>query len=114
MIVQRVEHNRHRLRLLVHVCENSLERARGLLFRRRIQADTAFLLRPCRAIHTFGMAYPIDVVFCDSRGEVLDIVRKLPPWQVARAFDAQAVWELPAGAALALGLRIGDRLQPCA
>jgi uncharacterized protein len=113
MIVQRVEHNRHRTRLLVHVCEGSLERARGLLFRRRIAEDAAFLLRPCRAVHTFGMTYPIDVLFCTPRGVVLEIVRELRPWRVARAFDAHAVWELPAGAARRLGIRVGDRLQAC-
>jgi uncharacterized membrane protein (UPF0127 family) len=113
MMVQRVEHNRRRTRLQVHICENLLERARGLLFRRRIDQDTAFLLRPCRAIHTFGMSYSIDVLFCTPAGVVLEIVAELAPWQVARATDAHAVWELPAGAVRRLGIRVGDQLQPC-
>ena len=55
MIVHRVEHNRRRLRVLVHVCETRRERARGLLLRRRPDAQTAYLLAPCAAVHTFGM-----------------------------------------------------------
>lgn len=114
MIIQRVEHNQRRTRLQVHVCEGPFERARGLLFRHRLDAGSAYLLRPCRAVHTFGMTYAIDVLFCTPRGVVLGIVRNLPPWRVVRDLDAHAVWELPGGAAWNLGISVGDRLVPCA
>ncbi|MEO7774212.1 MAG: DUF192 domain-containing protein [Steroidobacteraceae bacterium] len=112
-MIQRVEHNRHRIRLQVCICESLLERARGLLFRRRLDHETAFLLRPCKAVHTFGLTYPIDVLFCDSNGVVVEIVHELPPWQMVRAEDADAVWEFTTGVARKLGIRVGDRLRPC-
>lgn len=112
MIVQRVELNRRRLRLLVHVCESFGERARGLLLRARLSADTAYLLRPCARIHTFGMTYAIDVLFCDAESCIVDLVEGLLPWRVAGHDAAYSVWELPGGSIHALQLRIGDRIQP--
>ena len=38
-------------------------RRRGLLGRDGV--DGAFVLRPCRQVHTFGMRFPIDVAWCD-------------------------------------------------
>jgi uncharacterized membrane protein (UPF0127 family) len=74
---------------------------------------TAYLLKPCSAVHTFGMAYPIDVLFCDAAGTILRIVPGLPPWRVARHAHAAAVWELRAGSAEQWGWRVGDRISPC-
>ncbi len=73
MMICRVEHNRRRLRMQVHVCESRFERGRGLLARRRPDHETAFLLRDCRAVHTVGLTYAIDVVFCDARGRIVRI-----------------------------------------
>lgn len=113
MIVHRVEHNRRRLRLLVHVCQTRGERARGLLLRRRPDGHTAYLLAPCSAVHTFGMTYPIDVLFCDPQGWVLEIVEHVKPWRMVRNGLAGSVWELRAGAASSLGIKPGDRISPC-
>jgi uncharacterized membrane protein (UPF0127 family) len=113
MIVHRVEHNRRRLRLLVHVCESRLERARGLLLRRRLDHQTAFLLAPCAAVHTVGMTYPIDVLFCAADGLILAVVEGLGPCRFARQAACSAVWEFRAGAVRALDLRPGDRINPC-
>lgn len=111
MITMRVELNRRRLRLLVDVCETGLERARGLLLRRPPGPQQALLIPRCHAVHTVGLWYPIDIVFCDAQGTVLGVVPRLPPWRMARFRGASAVWELPAGTAEALPLRVGDRLR---
>ena len=113
MIVQRVEHNRRRLRVLVHVCETFGERARGLLLRARPDPGTAYLLAPCGRIHTFGMFYPIDVLFCDGEDRIVELVETLQPWRIAGHASAQRVWELPPGSIRALALRLGDRINPC-
>ena len=113
MIIHRVEHNRRRLRVQVHVCQTRGERARGLLLRRRPDAHTAYLLAPCSAVHTFGMTYPIDVLFCDPDGRVLEVVEDLKPWRVVRNVFAESVWEMRSGAARLLGIQPGDRIKPC-
>jgi uncharacterized protein len=113
MIVHRVEHNRRRLPMHVHVCESRLERGRGLLLRRCPDQRTAYLLRECSAIHTVGMTYPIDIVFCDGDGWILNIVRGLRPFRFVRQEGASLVWEMPAGAADLWKLHVGDQISPC-
>jgi uncharacterized membrane protein (UPF0127 family) len=113
MMVCRVEHNQRRVPMQVHVCESRLERGRGLLLRRRPDIHTAFLLRNCGAVHTIGLAYPLDVLFCDGSGRILRIVSGLRPCRIARDGRASQVWELRAGAATHWGWRVGDAIMPC-
>lgn len=113
MIIFRVEHNRHRLRMQVHVCESRYERGRGLLLRRQPDAATAWLLPDCSAVHTIGMHYRLDLLFCDGRGRILRIDERVAPCRIARERRACQVWELRAGAARELGWQVGDEIRPC-
>lgn len=113
MRIQRVEHNRRRLHMHVHVCESRLERGRGLLLRRCPDRGTAYLLKQCSAVHTVGMTYAIDIVFCNGTGRILRIVTGLRPFRVARHPDAAQVWEVAAGVAAQWGWRVGDEIGPC-
>ena len=110
MIVLRMEVNRRRLRTMVHVCETQFERARGLLLRRKPSCDEAWLIPACRAVHTVGLWYPLDLAFCTRDGTVVELVTNLRPCRIARFPMATAVWEFPAGTAEKLELRPGDRL----
>jgi uncharacterized membrane protein (UPF0127 family) len=114
MMVFRVEHNRHRLRRMqVDVCETRFERGRGLLLRPRLDGETALMLPRCRAIHTIGMHYAIDVLFCDGRGRILSIHEKVGPCRIVRNQEARHVWELASGCARRWGWCVGDRIRPC-
>lgn len=114
MIICRVEHNRHRLRRVqVQVCQTRLERGRGLLLRRRLDPETALMLPHCRAVHTIGMHYRIDVLFCDAEGRILSIHERVAPCRIAREPRASHVWELDAGTARRWGWAVGDRILPC-
>jgi uncharacterized membrane protein (UPF0127 family) len=114
MITFRIEHNRHRLRRMqVRVCQTRFERGRGLLLRPRPDQDTAYLLPNCRAVHTIGMHYPIDVLFCDQHGRIVGIRENLRPCRIAREPAARHVWELDAGSAQRRGWRVGDWIRPC-
>lgn len=113
MITHRIEHNRRRLPMQVHVCESRIERGRGLLFRRCPDQRTAYLLRQCSGIHTVGLPFAIDIVFCDANGRILKIVRGLRPFRMARHADSCQVWELAAGGVAKWGWRVGDEIVPC-
>lgn len=113
MIIHRVQHNRRRLPMHVHVCESRIERGRGLLMRRCPDQRTAYLLNDCSAVHTIGMGYSIDIVFCDSRGRILRIVRGLRPFRLARHAGAALVWETASGVVERWGWQIGDEIVPC-
>jgi uncharacterized membrane protein (UPF0127 family) len=67
-------------------------------------------LDPCGGIHTWGMQYPIDVVFLDRSLRVLAVRRAVPPWRMVFApRGTRSVVELPAGGAAALS--VGDALS---
>ncbi|QRR44403.1 DUF192 domain-containing protein [Bordetella pertussis] len=70
----------------------------GLLGRRRPPGPrSGLLMAPCRAVHTWGMAYAIDVAFVGRDGRVLRLVRGLKPWRGALCVRAVAVVETRVG-----------------
>ena len=87
------------------------ERARGLWPGWPWPTFAVLQIPRCRAVHTFGMRVPIDVLFSDADGRVTSIRAALPPWRVARDGSACVTWEMRAGAAARLGLRVGSRLR---
>lgn len=74
----------------------------GLSLLRRERAGPGLLLPRCRSVHTFGMRFPLDVVFLDAGGRAIRRVR-LEPCRLAWERRATAVLELPAGGAGAGG-----------
>jgi len=103
-------HNGRRLETRVLACEGILERLRGLIGRRPLRHDRVLLLRPCSGVHTLGMRYEIDVVFCRADGSVLRCVRGLPPGRATWHPGADAAWEMRSGQCTRLRIRVGDRL----
>ena len=72
------------------------------------------LLEPCSSVHMFFMRFPIDLVYTNRCGgdemRIRKLVPFLKPWQVSVCPGADLVVELPAGAARAGGLQVGDYL----
>lgn len=93
------------------IADGPVSRARGLLGRRELPSGEGMLLKPTFSIHTFFMRFPIDAVFLDRGGSVLDVVRGLKPWRAATRIRARAVLELAAGESERVRLRVGERLE---
>lgn len=91
------------------IADGPVARTRGLLGRDALEG--VLVLRPCRNVHTFGMRFPIDVVFCDRDGRVLRTATlgrgRISPW----VWRAAMVIEAPAGSCEAWRLRVGDRVE---
>ncbi len=87
-----------------------LQRVRGLLFRPPLRPGDALVIERASQVHTFGLPYAIDVVFCDSDWRALHVVRGMSPMRVTRWVRAAYVLELPAGA-LPDEVGIGARLR---
>ena len=60
------------------------ERARGLLGKRPLRGAEAMIFENARQVHTFGMTYPIDVIFCDCDWKVLHVARSMSRARVTR------------------------------
>lgn len=90
-------------RISVLCAERIGERMRGLLGRETLLREHALWIRPCSAVHTFGMAMAIDLVFLDRRVRILRIDEGLRPGCLRWRPGACGVLELAAGAARRLG-----------
>jgi len=86
-------------------------RLRGLIGRTLNDDINGLLLVPCNQIHTFNMAYPIDIIYLSKDGTVLKIDAQIPPSKVLKTvMNAHSVLELRSGAAEQSGIILGDRL----
>ena len=93
----------------LEVADGFESRLRGLLGRDGLEG--AMLLKPARAVHTFGMRFPIDVAFCDRELTVLETV-SLGRHRLSRPrLRAHCIIEAEAGAFERRHLRPGDRLE---
>ncbi len=97
-------------RLRVWSAQTAAERMRGLLALPPLAPGEALLLRPCRLVHTFGMAYAIDLVFIDRAGVVRRIDAAVPRSRVRGCARAWQTLELVAGGAQHHGFCVDDVL----
>ena len=68
----------------------------GLALLRSGRAGEGLLIPRCRGVHTFGMRFPLHVVFLDRRRTPLSIRMAVPPNRFVADPRADAVLELPA------------------
>lgn len=93
------------------LAERPWARMRGLLARRSLPPSEGMLFPGVSSVHTFGMRFPLDVVFLDDRQQVLSVHAGVRPWRLARHRGAAATLELAAGEAGRVGLEPGLRLE---
>jgi protein-S-isoprenylcysteine O-methyltransferase Ste14/uncharacterized membrane protein (UPF0127 family) len=87
-------------------------RLRGLLGTSELAPGEGLWIRPSNQVHMFGMRYALDLVFLDSAGRVLRLIRSLAPNRVSpRVAGATSVLELPVGTIDGAALNEGDRVE---
>lgn len=73
------------------------DRLRGMIGRNFSGFD-AMIFPRCSSVHTFFMAFPLDLVFLSGEGRVLKTVPGARPWRPCfRCAGAKTVVELPEG-----------------
>jgi uncharacterized protein len=100
----------------IEIARSDPDRTRGLMGRESLASDHGmiflFATEQRIAFWMKNVPFPLDIVFLDSGGKVVDMKRMLP-------FDLRQVWsdvparyaiELAAGAVKDNGLKIGDRI----
>ncbi len=67
---------------------------------------------PCRGVHTFGMRFPIDVIYLDEEHRVVHIEESVRPWRITPVrIDANTVIEVPSHTVWATGTEVGDQIE---
>jgi len=96
--------------LTVYAASTFMQRLRGLLGRTELGDSEALHIAPCSDVHSFGMRYPLDIVFLNETGEVMKTaVLKPNSWMKCKG--AKSVVELRAGCAKRHGIVVGKSLN---
>ena len=76
-----------------------------------LKEGEGFLIPFCHGIHTFGIDYPIDVLYLNGDGDVIGMDEGLGPNSIGKfCLRACLVLELPAGMIHSTETKIGDLL----
>ena len=92
----------------VRWASSSQERRRGLLKLPPLEDGEALVIPGAFQVHSVGMRYAIDVVFCSRRWVVKRVVRNMVPGRLSRPVLARYAIELAGGGAG--DVRPGDKL----
>ena len=93
------------------IADTSAKRRTGLLKRTGLDKGEGLWIAPCEGVHTFGMKFPIDVLFLNKKREVLKVRPNMVRGRISFSLLAHSFLELPAGTAEATGTAAGDQLE---
>ena len=91
--------------------DTGAKRRTGLLKHTSLEPGEGLWIVPCEGVHTFGMKFPIDVVFLNRKKKILKIRPNMVRRRIAVSLLAHSVLELPAGTLEATGTVPGDQLE---
>jgi uncharacterized protein len=95
----------------VEVADRPATRGKGLLGRDNLAPGEGLWIFPCEAVHTFGMRFPIDLVYLDRKRRVKKVRSDVRPWRVSGCLFARSVLELAAGTVRKTQTMPGDHLE---
>jgi uncharacterized membrane protein (UPF0127 family) len=96
----------------IELADTSMKRMFGLLGRRGLDAGGGLWIKPSSGVHTFGMAFKIDVVGLDRDLKIIKLWRCLAPFRVTSvSLKLKSVLELPCGTISQTQTQLGDQIQ---
>ena len=95
----------------VEVADRGPTRSKGLLGRKGLAPGGGMWIVPCESVHTFGMQFPIDLVYLDRKHRVKKVASSVPPWRLSACLSAYSIVELPAGTIQMTQTEKGDLLE---
>lgn len=107
-----VNYARNQVHVLIEqgsIAADRWSRLRGLLGYPALRSGAGLWFPGTQCIHTFGMRFPIDVLFLDIQGYVIYSIHALQPWRISPYINnATSVLELSAGILRQTGTELGD------
>ncbi len=95
----------------LETADQGANRRKGLLGRKGLAPGEGLWIRPCEAVHTFFMQFPIDLVYLDRKLRIRKLRSNVGPWRLSGCLTAHSVLELPAGTIHATQTQLGDNLE---
>jgi uncharacterized membrane protein (UPF0127 family) len=93
------------------IADTSAKRRKGLLKHTGLAPGEGLWIAPCEGVHTFGMKFPIDVIFLNRKRKVLKIRPNMVRGRISFSLRAHSVLELPSGRLGETGTVAGDQLE---
>jgi len=93
----------------VEIARTARARAFGLIGKKRFEGG--LLLEPCRAVHSIGVRFPVDVAYLDASRTVIAMSRMARNRVGVPRRAARSVLEAESGAFERWGLNLGDELE---
>lgn len=95
----------------MEVADSGPKRNKGLLGRNGLGPGEGLWIVPCEAVHTFGMQFPIDLIYLDRKNRIKKLRSEMPPWRLSACFSAYSVLELASGTIRNTQTQPGDALE---
>jgi uncharacterized membrane protein (UPF0127 family) len=91
--------------------DTSEKRRTGLLKHKSLPEGEGLWITPCEGVHTFGMSFPIDVVYISRQRKVVKLRVNMVRNRISFCLRAHSVLELPTGSISRTGTLPGDQLE---
>jgi uncharacterized membrane protein (UPF0127 family) len=94
------------------VADTFFTRLKGLLGKQELPHGEGLWIKPCNSVHTFGMKFPIDIIFLDKNYRIIGLANGLNPNRASKVLlEASSVIELPAGTLVASKTVVGNVVE---
>jgi uncharacterized protein len=102
------------LSLGVTPADTIFTRLKGLIGRLKIRTDEGLWVVPSSGIHTWGVLFPLDLIYLDEKFRVVYVTEHFPRFKVAPLrIRAASVLELPTHTIYSSQTQPGDQLVIC-
>lgn len=95
----------------VTIARSFFSRLIGLLSKNSLNSSEGMMFYRAPSIHTYGMKFPIDILFLDTTGKIIRIFHQVNPNRIIPYVRSWVTLELQAGQCAKKQLRPGDGLH---
>lgn len=103
------------LSLGVTPADTTFARLKGLIGRLKLRTDEGLWVVPSSGVHTWGVLFPLDLIYLDENFRVIYVTEHFPSFKIAPLrIHAASVLELPTHTIYSSQTQPGDQLLICA
>lgn len=103
------------LSLGITPADTIFSRLKGLIGRLKMRSDEGLWMIPSNGVHTWGVLFPLDLIYLDENLRVIYVNEHFPRFKVAPLrIHAASVLELPTHTIYSSQTQLGDQLLICA
>lgn len=98
----------------VMVADTHFARLKGLIGRLKLRLDEGLWVVPSSGVHTWGVLFPLDLIYLDEKQQVVYVTEHFPRFRIAPLkINAASVLELPTHTIYSSQTHVGDQLVIC-